>query len=77
MEVKAVMSNLSNHYLWYIHITAKNLVLLIFVGFNEVLPEYHQHLSAKCLVLALHFVAEHYQSLATAVTNSEQKLSQV
>jgi hypothetical protein len=52
-----------------LHLIAKQLVWLISVGFEKTLPEFYQHLPAKCSVFPLLFGAEHYQPLATVLTS--------
>jgi hypothetical protein len=52
-----------------VYVAAKNLVKLIFVGFEKTLPGCDQHLPAKCSVFPLPFGAEHCQSLETALPN--------
>jgi hypothetical protein len=51
------------------YVTAKKLVLLIFVGFEKTRPGFEQQLPAKCSVFLLLVHAERYQSLETALTN--------
>jgi hypothetical protein len=52
-----------------VYLAAKKLVYLIFVGFQETLPGFDQHLPANCSGFPLLFGAEHYQSLEIGLTN--------
>jgi hypothetical protein len=52
-----------------VHLTAKELVWLIFVGFEKMLPGFDEELPANCSVFPLLSSAEHYQSLETALTD--------
>jgi hypothetical protein len=53
-----------------VHLTAKKLVWLIFVGFEETLPGLDQELPLKCSGFQLRFSAEQYQSLEIALINA-------
>jgi hypothetical protein len=52
-----------------VYLTAKKLLYLISVGFDNTLPGFDQHLPAQCSVFPILFCAEHYQSLEIALTN--------